>query len=85
MDLKKFESNPEIAALLWHLNSGTNRFKSIDRIANSKPEDAGYKGCLKQLLGEISAEALTAQEKHDLSEEYYTAMGQGGYRNKNPD
>ena len=58
---------------MWHLNLGTDCFDSIDCIASSKPEDAGYKDCLKQLLGEIKTEALVAQEKHDLSEEYYTA------------
>ena len=73
--LSNFEQDPQIAALLWHLNSGTDRFSSIDSLQHLDPNSEEYKRAELNLKQEIRDECLSPQETHDLLEEYYGKIG----------
>jgi hypothetical protein len=64
-----FEQNPEVAAMLWHVNSGFYRFNGIENLTEDDPD-------LKQkVIDEVLAEKLSNVEKEALINDYLYAMG----------
>jgi hypothetical protein len=68
-----FEQNPEVAAMLWHFNSGFQRFNGIENLTKDDPD------LHRKIKGEVLAEKLSNEEKNCLINDYLHAMGRGGY------
>ena len=73
------------AALLWHSNSGTDRFAKMDLLNATAPDDPAYNRIKEELVKEIRDERLSYGEKHNLASQYYAAAGRGGYGNSKVD
>ena len=72
-NFQAFEQNPEVAAMLWHVNSGFNQFNGVENLTEDDPQ-------LKQkVVEEILAQKLSNEEKDALINDYLHAMGRGGY------
>ena len=76
-----FEHNPEIAAMLWHINSGTDRFSQVDTLELLDSTDPNHNSVKQSLLQDIKHQAVSFQEKHNLATKFYQAQGHGGYGN----
>ena len=83
--MQTLRHDPQIAALLWNLNSGTERFNSLGKVNLLHPSDPCYSDLKCTLQKQIENEQLTLQEKHQLTNEYFEAMGRGGYGNNDAD
>ena len=70
-----FEQSPECSTLLYHINSGHNKFAAVnDLLKEDSP--AEKKNMLKQLVREeIEDEMLTEAEKCDIIESFCEAQG----------
>ena len=69
-NFKKFEDDPEKSILLYHLNSGHQRFHAIDQLLHSTASLEEHGAALEYLKQEIKTQALTVKEKEDLVKEY---------------
>jgi hypothetical protein len=74
-----FEQNPEVAAMLWHFNSGFYRFNGIDNLTQDDPD------LMQKLTDKVLAEKLTKEEQDILINDYLHGMGRGGYNGKKYD
>ena len=73
-----FEQNPEVAAMLWHMNSGSDRFEMVDQLIALDPTSDEFRETMDKLLELIQAEALTDCEKDSLVSTFHKAQGRGG-------
>ena len=74
-----FEDHPETSVLLYHLNSGHEKFRDVDYLtkneaADDKP-DQPHSSHMEALLNEITAETLTLEENEKLLKKYLSSQG----------
>jgi hypothetical protein len=71
---------PENAVMLFHMNSGGSLFSDIEWLTE---EDAHTKEeideCINKAIAELDDMILTDGEKDLLMQQYFVAMGRGGY------
>jgi hypothetical protein len=76
----QFEHDPENAAMLFHMNSGGNLFSDIEWLTE---EDEHTKEeideCIYKAMAELDNMILTDEQKDMLMQQYFVAMGRGGY------
>ena len=70
-----FEQNPERSALLYHLNSGHGKFRSIDALLNSALDNDEKVKHAKQLKEEIKDEMLSVEEHEALLANFLVSQG----------
>ncbi|CAB9516444.1 helicase PIF1 [Seminavis robusta] len=79
-----FEMNPETSALLYHLNSGHQKFRTIDDILAYLSRNQGFqpvetplelREMMDKLKAEIADEMLTEQEQEDIVEKFLLHQG----------
>ena len=78
-NMDRFEKNPEVATMLWHLNAGLDRFCSVDSLDQFDENSHAFQDAMTNLNKEIQNEALSTKEKHQLIQTFYTRQGRGGY------
>lgn len=74
-----FENNPEAAILLYHLNSGHEKFREIDTLlslSDKDMENLQSHPAFLDLQKEIKDEILTTEENDDLLKQYLKNHGQ---------
>ena len=84
-----FENHPETLVLLYHLNSGHEKFRDVDYLtkneaAHDKP-DQPHSSHMEALLNEITAETLTLEENEKLLKRYLSSQGRSACQLLNND
>ena len=74
-----FEDHPETSVLLYHLNSGHEKFRDVDYLtkddaANKQPNQPNSPH-MQALLNEITTETLTVEENEKLLQKYLLSQG----------
>ena len=70
-----FEQNPETAALLYHFNSGHDRFRSMEKLLSARSGSRALTQARQELLNEIADEALSIDERNGLMKDFLLSQG----------
>jgi len=73
-----FEQDPETAAMLYLLNSGSNKFADLDELDFDCDSDDLDSEIVERLVKEIRDEVPTDKELSDMLKKYCQAQGRGG-------
>ena len=79
LNTDSFEQDPEVATMLWPMNSGSDRFEEVDYLLTLDPLSQEFLEVKRSLADQVKSEALTNTEKNELIETFYKAQGRGGY------
>jgi hypothetical protein len=77
--MDNFEQKPEVAVMMWHRNSGMDRFEEIDNLLELAADSDEFKKSRDKLIQEIQGEALDQDQKHKLVQDFCSRQGCGGY------
>ena len=78
ISFSEFEQNPETAVMLYHMNSGNNKFEALDDLDFEAGSETWDPETVQRLIKEIQDEVPTKAEQAEMLKNYFQAQGRGG-------